>query len=218
MEKRTIKNIEKESYPEIGNLIRNMPSLFEVSELIGIFEGKDICSSFLLNSEYLKTITFYENFQFTDNPSIQETFKSLYKSWEEQISNLKVHIENGNNFRGNSTFVLIDTTEPLSKFIENNSKKLKKSMAASPGFGVTLSSTVEMSKCIIGEKIFPIFLYRDYLFYCFSKKRQKSTIAILDFFYSNNPKVYKRTFGDIKTLYINDRPQTGYFNDLRKYK
>lgn len=222
MEKRTIKTIAHESYPKVGELIRSFPELFNVSDLIGIYKGKDMCSSFLLNSNYLKSISFYENFQFTNDKNIQEDFKKLYKSWENTIPNLTVHLKDGNNFKGGSNFVLIDTTTPLTEFIKNNRKKLRKSLAASPGFGENIPCTLEMSKCILNQKIFPILIYRDYLFYCFHKKRKQTIVDILSQHYRNDPSAYETTYetpyGETTVLTLNDFDFDGYLEDVKQYE
>jgi hypothetical protein len=193
MARRAIKNIDKESYPLIGELIRNFPELFAHTEMIGIFEGKDICSSFLLNSEYCNSITFYENLQFTSNKKTKKQFCNLYNDWEKAIPNLTVKIENGQNFIGNSSFVLIDTTIPLAEFIQKNIDKLKNSWAVSPGYGINFVCTSQFFELIRKDKIFPILIYRDYFFYCFNQTVQKSILNKINNYIQKNLHFNKQT-------------------------
>lgn len=193
MAQRTIENVDKESYPLIGELIRNFPALFSNTEMIGIFEGKDICSSFLLNSEFCESLVFYENLQFTSDQKTKEKFCNLYKSWETAIPNLTVKIEDGQNFIGNSNFVLIDTTIPLDEFIQKYIDKLKNSWAVSPGYGINFVCTSQFFKLILEDKIFPILIYRDYFFYCFDQTLQKNILNTINNYIEENLFFRKQT-------------------------
>jgi hypothetical protein len=219
MAQRTIKNIEKESYPAVGDLIRNFPDLFKKTEMIGIFEGKDICSSFLLNNANCDSIIFYENLSFTDDINVKNQFKTLYKEWEKTVPNLTIHIKDGSEFKGYSDFVFIDTTIPLSVFIKDNFKKLTQSISASPGFGINLKCTLEMSKLILDKTIFPIFVYRDYLFYCYNQDKQLQVINLLINYYTDNKNIYEERINhNTSFLHIKDYNISGYFEDIKKYQ
>lgn len=218
MAQRTIKNIEKESYPLMGKLIKAFPELFKHTEMIGIFEGVDICASFLLNSDYCETITFYENFNFTKNEKVKKKFCDLYKSWEESIPNLKIIIEDGNNFAGNSNFVLIDTTTGLDIFVKEHFKKLRKSWAVSPGYGQSFICTKNMFTLINNRTIFPILIYRDYFFYCFNRKTQKKIVNKINNFARLNFHVVEQTDDNIKFLELLEYKEcdSSYFNRLEE--
>jgi hypothetical protein len=218
MAQRTIKNIEKEMYPVVGKLIKRFPALFKHTEMIGIFEGTDICSSFLINSHYCRTLTFYENLEFTNDDNVKNQFLNLYKDWESTIPNLKVKIENGNNFVGNSTFTLIDTTISLPKFIEDNKDKLIDSWSASPGWGINFACTSSFVKLVSEKKIFPVLIHKDYFFYCYTKNMQQRLLNILENFIKNNLQYKLQRTENVYFYEILEHKKSGYFERVKNFQ
>lgn len=168
MANRTIPTVE--TYPIIGDLIRTFPELFNIIEICGVFEGTYGVSSILLNASYVSKVDMYENFAFTKNIQIRKEFSEMYNYWQHKIPNLKIHLTSGDNFYGNSNFMLIDC-ENIKTFVTRHRDKLKQTLCVSPGFLNHYDSTKNLFSAIYDKKIIPVLIYRDYLFYTLKEKQ-----------------------------------------------
>ena len=154
----------------IDSLIIEHSNLFKNTTIIGVFNGDEICSNFMKNYQYLNKITFYENFEFGPSDSVRLKFLAKYKNWEHNILNLKIKIEDGENFDVDQNFIYMTMG-----ILENESIKYKinqNAWSATAGFGTFFPCTYKICKLISSKDIFPIFKIDDNIFFAYNKKRR----------------------------------------------
>ena len=163
--------IPKTKYQIIEDLVLHDPAVFYNTAMIGIFDGQDICSCFLNSANVLNTVTFYENFQDFNDESKYKLLE-LYDIWKKEIPNLEIKIGDGTSIleTDDLDFLFTDaynidyTTYFLNKSFDNT-------LIAICGFGAELSRTVGLSIAIQNNGIFPIMLYKGFLFFTNNKPK-----------------------------------------------
>ncbi len=158
--------IIEEMHPFFSFLIEKIPSLFNKTEIIGIYDGKYLCSSFLKNSNLLESITLYENFKSMKTESQVNKFQEMYDSWKNKISNLKIELNDGKNFTKESTYLHIDiSNDKLDNFVKTNWNKLKEKKCISfYGYKENPCNTLLVSKLILEDLFFPFLLHSGVIF------------------------------------------------------
>jgi hypothetical protein len=153
-------------YNLIANLIESKSELFKNSAMIGIYDGQDICSCFLNKAKFLNTLSFYENFQDSQQQVEKERLLVLYESWKQKIPNLTIDIGDGtSNLNSNSLDFLFTDAYNIDYKTYFLNKQFKKTCMAICGFGAELTRTVDISVCINNKELYPVLLYKGFLFF-----------------------------------------------------
>lgn len=208
-----------EHTPIIGKLINAVPSLFNRTEIIGVFKGEDICSSFLNHGDILEKQDWYENYHcFRNLPLTMQTDKrndleSLYKSMMAACPNLIIHSKDGVEFHGNADFTFIDIhNQPFDAFCATNTEKLT-GWYATCGFGGSIEHTVRIIKMFENKTAFPVMKYKDNIFMTGIAAKQDTYVnLIVNALHTRDYSI--SLYND--TRYINILGQSGYDSDIAR--
>ena len=154
----------------IDSLIIEHSNLFKNTTIIGVFNGDEICSNFMKNYQHLNKITFYENFEFKPSDSVKSKFLKKYNKWENTIPNLRIRIEDGENFDINQNFIYITMGVLENELIRH--KINYNTWSGTAGFGTFFPCTYKICKLISSKDIFPIFKLEDNIFFAYNKNRR----------------------------------------------
>jgi hypothetical protein len=160
-----------ESIIQIGKLIEAIPEEFKKTTIIGIFDSKDICSSFIHYGHLLERQDWWEDFSFANRwPKKERKFqinqrKNLYKDIMEDCPNINFYYEDGSKFFGNNNFLFIDTEHnSLYEFYKQHKEKIGNTWFAFCGFGRHVQRTYEIMKIINNYQVLPVAVIYDNIF------------------------------------------------------
>jgi hypothetical protein len=208
-----------EPMPIIGKLIKNAPHLFNRTEIIGVFRGEDICSSFLNHGDNLERQDWYENYHcFKDLPPAVQIVKrnelgALYKNMMESCPNLTIHIVDGAEFEGHADFTFIDVhNQPFDVFCAANAEKFT-NWYATCGYGGSIEHTASIINMFTNKTAFPVMKCRDNIFMTNTAEQQKTyfdliidTLPVTDY----SVQYYN------SSNYINIQGRSGYETDMAR--
>lgn len=186
-------------YPLIANLIDTLPLLFSKSAMIGIYDGQDICSCFLNKAHVLKNLYFYENFHDSESDESKNNLIKKYNYWETNVPNLSIEIGDGTALLTSDPidFLFTDAYNiDYSTYFLN--KQFNNTLMAICGYGAEIKRTVDLSVAIKENKIFPVLLYKDFLFFTNNKTYYTKCIVDVEMYFKNINQKYIKRIGCIK--------------------
>jgi hypothetical protein len=185
--------IPENKYPLISNWITHDSLLFKNTVMVGIYDGSDICSSFLNTANVLDKLTFYENF--FDGNDVK--LKELYKIWQDKIPSLDFKYQDGHNIEEFADFVFTDAynIDYETYFLD---KKFKNTLFCICGYGAEIKRTVDLSCAIKNKKLFPVLLYKGFVFFANNKDHYKTCFKSLKLYFEKYNIDYINREGCIK--------------------
>lgn len=186
-------------YSLIADLVESIPSLFNNTAMVGIYDGQDICSCFLNKAHFLNTLRFYENFQDSQQQSEKENLLSLYDTWKNKIPNLTVTIGDGTaNLDSTGLDFLFTDAYNIDYKTYFLDKKFDNVLIAICGFGAELARTVDISVCIDNKELYPVLLYSGFLFFVNNKEKYDSVYPLLKNFLNTHSVEYTNRKGCLR--------------------
>jgi hypothetical protein len=185
--------IPEDRYPLLSSWINFDTALFKNAVMVGIYDGSDICSSFLNTTNVLDSLTFYENF--FDGNDLK--LKELYKDWQNKIPNLKFKYQDGYNIEECADFVFTDAynIDYETYFLD---EKFLKTLFCICGYGAEIKRTVDLSCAIKNKNIFPVLLYNGFVFFTNNQSHYKTCFESLKSYFDNNNIEYIKREGCLK--------------------
>ncbi len=182
----------------ISSLIKFEPTMFYNTSMVGIYDGRDICSCFLNNAECFKKLTFYENFQ-DSNEESKNSLLELYSEWQKEIPNLDIVIGDGTEklLYDNLDFLFTDAynIDYMTYFLND---KFNNTLLAICGYGAEISRTVGISVAIEFKKIYPVMLFNGFLFFTNNEIKYKDVYCKIKKFMITNDIPYVNNLGCIR--------------------
>lgn len=185
--------IPKDRYPLISSWIKEDNRLFKNTVMVGIYDGSDICSSFLNTASILDSLTFYENF--FDGNDLK--LKELYNDWQNKIPNLEFKYQDGYSIAESADFVFTDAynIDYETYFLDS---KFKNTLFCICGYGAEIKRTVDLSCVIKNKKIFPVLLYKGFVFFTNNKLHYEKCFKSLELYFKKYKINYINRLGCIK--------------------
>ena len=185
--------IPDDKYPLISHWIKSDPAIFANTTMVGIYDGSDICSSFLNTANVLDSLTFYENF--FDGNDLK--LKELYNNWQTEIPNLEFKYQDGYIIDEIADFVFTDAynIDYETYFLDS---KFKNTLFCICGYGAEIKRTIDLSCAIKNKKLFPVLLYKGFVFFANNNDHYKTCFKSLKLYFEKYSIDYINREGCIK--------------------
>jgi len=159
------------TYGLMKEFAEQCPDIFKRSCVVGVFDGNHFTRALVEVKDQLEVLDLYDDLR--DIPlEKRDVYRTMWKEW-----GVEVKEEDGaDKLNGDYTFIKTeinatpyhdDYHSPVNPWIG-----FENTIVALNGFGSSIYSTIKMCEWIKESRIFPIWKYRDYLYFATTQEKK----------------------------------------------